>query len=102
RREIEAMRLTLMSQHPICGLVRTVRDVLGRQVRQSGQDLVDRCPLPRSLGCRLCLALLLLDAPAQQQLGILAPLLGGSDLPRDTVAPGLRLLRSGLGRAPRA
>ena len=40
-REIETRRLAVMAQHPIGGLVRPVRHLFGRQVRQTGEDLVD-------------------------------------------------------------
>ena len=90
-----------MAQHPIRGLVRTVRHVLGRQVRQPGQDLVDFRAQPGRFRGGWPRRFLVLGHTGAERLDVLAALLGGADLPGDAVAPGLGFLRAGLGGAPR-
>ncbi len=43
----------MMAHHPIGGLVRAVRHLFGRQVRETGEDLVDLGAQSRRLGARL-------------------------------------------------
>jgi len=92
--------LAVMPQNPIRGLVGTVRHILGRQVRQLGQDLVDRRPQPGGLGSGLGFGFSVLQALAQQWLSILAALLGGPDFARNAITSSLRLLSAGLGGTP--
>src|SRR5438045_4641065 len=87
-------------QNQVRGLIGTVRHVLGRQVRQLGQDLVDRRAQPGGLGGCLSLGLPVLEALAQQWCRVFAALLGGSYLARDAITSRLRLLRAGFGGAP--
>src|SRR6202022_3593189 len=98
--KIEMGRLAVMPQYPIRAFVGTVRHVLGRQVRQLGQDLVDLRPQPGGLGSGLGFGFPVLEALAQQWRRVFAALLGSSDFARDAITSGLRLLRSGRGGTP--
>ncbi len=56
RFEIEPRRRALAAQQQVGAFVRAVRHFLGRQIRQSGQDLIDlRTQVPRCGSC-VCLA----------------------------------------------
>ena len=101
RLEVESGRLAMMAQHPIRGLVRTVRYVVSRQIRQSGQYLVDLGAQPPRLRGFLCLSLPGRPLRAYERLDLEALKLGGPNLPGKLIAPGLRLLGAGLGGAPR-
>jgi hypothetical protein len=90
-----------MSQHPIGRLVRPIRDVVGRQIRQTGQNFLDLLAQLRRLGDSLGFGSPILGGLPEERRYILAALLCGTDLPGDTVAPGLRFLGTGLRRAPR-
>src|SRR6202022_5059572 len=98
--KIEMGRLAVMPQYPIRAFVGTVRHVLGRQVRQLGQDLVDLRPQPGGLGSGLGFGFPVLEALAQQWRRVFAALLGSSDFARDAITSGLRLLRPRLGSTP--
>ncbi len=92
----------MMAQHPIRGFVRTVRYLVSRQVRQSGQYLVDLGPQPHRLRGFLCLSLPGRPLRVYERLDLEALKLGRPDLPGKLIAPGLRLLGTGLGGTPRA
>ena len=91
----------MAAQQQIRGLVRAVRHLSGRQVRQTGEDLVDLRAQPRRLRAGSSLGLLVFARLAEQRRDVLAALFGGADLTGDAVAPGLRFLRTCLGGAPR-
>ncbi len=101
RCEIESRRLALAAHQQVCGFVRAVRDFVGRQVRQPGQDFVDLRTQPRRFGCGIGLGILVFGDLAQQGLDLLAALFGGADVTGDAVAPRLRLLHARLRRPPR-
>src|SRR5271166_2925530 len=94
-------RLAVPAQHPIRALVRPVGHVIGWEVRQPGQGLVDLGAQPHAICCSLRFGFSVFDALTQQRLDRLAAFLGGPDLPGETVAPGLCFLRAGLSSAPR-
>ena len=66
-REIEMRRLAMMAQHPIGGLVRPVRHLFGRQVRETGEDLVDFGAQSRRLRAGLRFDFSVLARLAQQR-----------------------------------
>ncbi len=102
RCEVETRRLAMMAHHPIGGLVRPVRHLFGRKVRETSEDLVDLRAQSRRLRSPACgFDLPVLAGLAQQRRYVIAALLGGADLPGDAVALGLRFLGTSLGGAPR-
>ena len=50
RRKIETRRLAVEAHHFISGLVRPVWHFCGRQIGQTGEQLVDLCAQPRRFG----------------------------------------------------
>ena len=100
RLEIKQWRLALAAHQQVGPFVRAVRHFLGRQIRQSGQDLIDLRTQPRRFGRGIGLGVLVFGHLAQQGLDVLAALFGGADIAGDAIAPRLRLLRARLRRAP--
>jgi len=90
----------MITQHPIGGLIRPVRHLFGRKVRQPGQDLIDFGAQPGRLRAGLGFDLPVLPGLAQQPRYVLAALLGGADLPGGAVPPSLRFLGTSFRSAP--
>src|SRR5258708_3744185 len=101
RGKIEMRLLAVMPQDQVRGLVSAVWYVLGRQVRQLGQDLVDLCPQLGSYGSGVRRGAVAHPRLDHIWLDRLTPLLRGPDLSSKAVAQGLSFLRASFGIAPR-
>ena len=99
-REIEDRRIADPAELDIGRLVRALRDVLGRQIGQPGEQRLERI-VEAALGLfERGHALLQRGGLGDQGRGIGARLLGLADLLGNIVAPGLEALKIGLHAAP--